>query len=117
VTFVTQPTERHPYADRVPDVLIAVTDPRADDIRALLATHLAFAHEHTPAEHVHALDLDGLLAPDVTLYSARTGDGELLGIGALKEIDATHGELKSMHTVEAARRHGDTALVAPWSTT
>jgi putative acetyltransferase len=63
-------------------VAIAVDDPRRPDIVALLERHLAFAHEHTPAEDVHALDLTGLLDPAVTFFSARD-DGELLAIGAL----------------------------------
>ena len=48
---------------------IAPDDPRAADVRALLATHLAFANEHSPPEDVHALDLDGLLAPDILFFS------------------------------------------------
>jgi putative acetyltransferase len=85
--------------------VITVDDPRRDDIRELLARHLAFAHEHTPPADVHALDLSGLLDEAVTFCSARQ-DGELLGIGALKQLDPTHGELKSMHTAAAARRRG-----------
>jgi putative acetyltransferase len=85
--------------------VIAVDDPRVADVCALLERHLVFAHEHTPPEHVHALDLDGLMDPAVTLYSARR-EGELLALGALKQLDPGHGELKSMHTAEAARRQG-----------
>jgi putative acetyltransferase len=84
---------------------IAIDDPRADDIRALLDRHLVFANAHSPPEDVHALDLNGLLSPAVTFFSARR-DGELLGVGALKELDETHGEVKSMHTAEAARGRG-----------
>jgi putative acetyltransferase len=87
------------------DVVIVVDDPRADDVRALLGRHLAFAHEHSPPEDVHALDVDGLVDPAITFYSARR-DGELLAVGALKELDARHGELKSMHTAQAARGNG-----------
>ncbi len=42
---------------------IAVDDPRAADVQALLRRHLAFAHAHTPAEHAYALDIDALLGP------------------------------------------------------
>lgn len=84
---------------------IAPDDPRVADIVALLERHLAFAHEHSPPEDVHALDLDGLLAADVTFFSLRAG-GEVLGIGALRMLDASHAELKSMHTAEAARGRG-----------
>jgi putative acetyltransferase len=89
----------------VEPLVIDVDDPRADDVRALLDRHLAFAHQHTPAEHVHALDLDGLLDPAITFFGGRR-DGQLLAVGALKELDETHGELKSMHTLEEARGQG-----------
>ncbi len=85
--------------------VIECDDPRRDDVRALLERHLAFANEHTPPEDVHALDLDGLLDPAVTFFSLRV-DGELLGIGAIKQLDDDHAELKSMHTAEAARGRG-----------
>ena len=89
----------------VRELVIAVDDPRVADVYALLERHLAFANQHTPPEHVHALDLDGLLDPAVTFFSARRGRA-LLGIGALKQLDQVHGELKSMHTAEAARQQG-----------
>ena len=57
------------------------------------------------AEDVHALDLDGLLDPAITFYSVRL-DGDLFGVGAIKELDPEHAELKSMHTAAAARRRG-----------
>ena len=85
--------------------LIAVDDPRKDDVRALLERHLAFALETTPPEHAFALDVDGLIDPAVTFYSLRA-DGELLGIGAIKQLDLEHGEIKSMHTARAARGRG-----------
>ena len=90
---------------------IAADDPRRADIIALLERHLEFAHASSPREHVHALDIEGLLQPGVTLYSARDGAGVLLGIGALKELDHAHGEVKSMHTAELARRAGVGAAV------
>jgi putative acetyltransferase len=86
-------------------LLIAIDDPQADDVRALLATHLAFAHEVTPTRGVHALDSEALLDPSITFFSARI-EGELRGIGALKQLDDAHAELKSMHTAESAREQG-----------
>jgi putative acetyltransferase len=84
---------------------IELDDPGRDDVRALLERHLAFAHEHSPPEDVHALDIEGLRGPDLSFYSGRV-DGRLLGVGALKELDPTQGELKSMHTAAEARRRG-----------
>jgi len=74
-------------------------------VQALLQRHLAFARATTPPEGVHALDTGGLLDPAVTFFSLRRDD-ELIAIGALKELDARHGEVKSMHTAAAARGSG-----------
>ena len=87
------------------DLVIAVEDPATDDVRRLLERHLAFAHEQSPPEDVHALDGDGLQADDVTLFTARS-NGELLGVGALRRIDDSHAEIKSMHTAASARGRG-----------
>jgi putative acetyltransferase len=89
----------------VEEFVIEVDDPRRDDVRALLEQHLAFARAVTPPEDVHALELDGLLDASITFFSLRM-DGELLGVGALKQLDAHHAEVKSMHTAPAARRRG-----------
>ena len=59
----------------------------------------------TPPEDAHALDLEGLLDPAILFFSYRAG-GELLAIGALRHLDDDHAEVKSMHTVEAARGRG-----------
>lgn len=85
-------------------------DPREPDIADLLVTHLAFANEQSPPEHVHALDIDGLSAAGVSFFSLRDG-GVLLAVGALREIDSGHGEVKSMHTASAARGRGVGRLV------
>lgn len=65
--------------------------------RRLLALHLAGMHENTPPEHVHALDLDALRVPELTVWSAWRGD-RLAGIGALKDHGRGRGEIKSMRT-------------------
>jgi putative acetyltransferase len=87
------------------DGTISVDDPRADDVRALLAVHLTFARSQTPPEDAHAMDVDGLLDPAVTFFSYRAG-GTLLAVGALKQLDTRHAEIKSMHTAQAARGRG-----------
>jgi putative acetyltransferase len=83
---------------------------REDDLTgpaviALLEQHLTEMTSHTPICSVHAMDVQRLSAPDVTFWSAWSGD-DLAGCGALKEIDATHGEIKSMRTADAFRRRG-----------
>ena len=89
----------------MPDGEIAIDDPRSADIRELLKRHLTFAHTHTPPQDVHALDIDGLIDPAVTFYSCRRG-GQLLAVGALKQLDPRHAEVKSMHTAQEARGRG-----------
>jgi putative acetyltransferase len=75
------------------------------EIRALIAFHLGGMVSNSPPESVHAMGIDRLRAPDVTLWSLWDGD-DLLGCGALKQIDATHGEIKSMRTAPHALRRG-----------
>jgi putative acetyltransferase len=89
----------------MPEGTISPDDPRAPDVRDLLERHLSFANEHSPPEDVHALDVDGLLDPEVSFFSFRV-DGDLLAVGALKRLDEHHAELKSMHTAEVARGRG-----------
>ncbi len=87
------------------DGVIETDDPRADDVRELLGRHLAYARATTLPHEVYALDVDALADPSVTFFSFRAG-GELLGVAALKQLSADHGEIKSMHTAEAARGQG-----------
>jgi putative acetyltransferase len=87
------------------DLIMGVEDPNAADVRVLLERHLAFAREFTPPEHVHALDTDAQRDPDLTFYGARR-DGVLMGVGAIRGLDETHAELKSMHTRAEARGQG-----------
>jgi putative acetyltransferase len=89
----------------VHDGVIETDDPRADDVRELLGRHLAYARATTLPHEVYALDVDALADPSVTFFSFRAG-GELLGVAALKRIDAEHAEIKSMHTAQEARGRG-----------
>src|SRR3954452_7933761 len=94
-------------------LIIGQEDPRLEDVRALLDRHYALGDEfEIPPQDRFALDIDGLLDPTVTFCTARI-DGVLVGIGALKALDESHGEVKSMHTAQTARRKGvASALVA-----
>src|SRR6476661_2355198 len=71
----------------------------------LLAEHLEDMHRFSPAESVHALDLDRLRGPGLTFWSLWDGD-EVLGCAALRELTTSHAELKSMRTATAHRRRG-----------
>src|SRR3569833_2366366 len=84
---------------------IDVDDLSRPEIHALLEEHLQNMRAITPPESVHALDLDRLRTPDITFWTV-WDDATLLGCGALKELDAQHGEIKSMRTPSALRGRG-----------
>jgi putative acetyltransferase len=84
---------------------IKIDDLSGPEIRALLEEHLRNMHEISPPESVHALDLTKLRQPDITFWTVWSGT-ELLGCGALRELDSKHGEVKSMRTSLAHRRNG-----------
>ena len=85
---------------------IRLDDLTGPEIAQLLQEHLDDMHLHSPPESVHALDLDSLKKPDVTFWSIWSEDGRLVGCGALKELDETHGEIKSMRTANEFRGKG-----------
>jgi putative acetyltransferase len=84
---------------------IRLDDLTGSDIIQLLREHLQGVAQHSPPESIHALDLDGLRRPEITFWSV-WHDGELMGCGALKELDRRHGEIKSMRTSAAHLRKG-----------
>lgn len=89
----------------MPLIQIREDDLQGPEIANLLQEHLRSAAEFSPPESIHALDLPALRAPEITFWTAWQGD-ELLGCGALKELDSTQGEIKSMRTVSAHLRKG-----------
>lgn len=84
---------------------IIIDDLRGPEIAALLEEHLHGMAEQSPAESMHALDLDGLCQPDVTFWSIWEKE-QLAGCGALKELDIHHAEVKSMRTATNFLRRG-----------
>ncbi len=78
-------------------VHVRIDDLASPEVQTLVAEHLAGMKGHSPPGHVHALALEGLRHPDVTFLSAWVGS-ELCGCGALRELDPTSGEIKSMRT-------------------
>ena len=83
-----------------------------DDARivTLLRHHFDMCHAVTPPGSAHVFDISRLRAADVDFFAAWE-DGNLLGVGAVKYLDPRHGEVKSMHTAEAARRRGVAGLI------
>jgi len=81
-------------------VTIREDDLTGEAIRALVTRHLSGMASYTPAGEVHALGIDGLRSPDVSFWSAWVGD-EVVGCGALKQLDPERGEVKSMRVADA----------------
>lgn len=84
---------------------IKTDDLSGRQIAALLEEHMADMRSLSPPESVHALPIARLRSPDVHFWRV-CESGNLLGCGALKELDAQHGEIKSMRTVARHLRKG-----------
>jgi putative acetyltransferase len=84
---------------------IKIDDLRGSAIQELLQEHLESMALHSPPESIHALDIDALRRPEITFWTVWE-DGELLGCGALKELDSQHAEIKSMRTSSSHLRKG-----------
>ncbi|MDB5736775.1 MAG: acetyltransferase, family, partial [Sphingomonas bacterium] len=84
---------------------ICEDDLSGEATRALLALHLAAMRENSPPGSVFALDLSGLRAPGVTVWTAWRGSA-VAGIVALKTLRDGGGEIKSMRTHPDDLRQG-----------
>jgi putative acetyltransferase len=92
-------------------VEIAIDDLSSPEIIELLESHVAEMRRVTSnPDSVHALDLDGLRQAEITFWSLRDGD-RIAGCGAIKRLDATHAELKSMRTSAVYQRQGIAARI------
>lgn len=86
---------------------IKVDDLSGPEIAALLAEHIEDMRSVSPPESKHALDLAGLRIPGITFWTVWDKDQQqLAGCGALMQLDARHGEVKSMRTARAYRNRG-----------
>ncbi|MEH7548823.1 MULTISPECIES: GNAT family N-acetyltransferase [Bacillaceae] len=86
-------------------MLIKIDDLTGPEVGILIREHLHSMTLNSPPESIHALGLEKLRSPEITLWSAWEGK-ELLGCGALKELDNQHGEVKSMRTSSQHLRKG-----------
>ena len=84
---------------------IKIDDLRGPEIYELLQEHLRGVAQHSPPESIHALDIEALRKPEITFWTAWEGS-ELLGCGAIKELDPQHAEIKSMRTSSLHLRKG-----------
>lgn len=91
-------------------MLVKIDDLQGIEIAKLLQEHLEGMRAISPPCSVHALDIEALRQAEITFWSA-WNDGQLLGCGAMKELDATHAEVKSMRTATQHLRKGVAATL------
>lgn len=89
---------------------LKIDDLQGPEIAALLQLHLDDMAAHSPPESVHALDLNALRQPGITFWTAWDCN-ELLGCGALKQLNAHEGEIKSMRTAGQHLRKGVAQMI------
>jgi len=89
---------------------IVVDDLSGPQIARFLDEHVQQMRSITPPESKHALDLDGLRTSEITFWSVLDSD-TLVGCGAIKRLDASHAEVKSMRTAPTRQRSGIASLL------
>jgi len=93
-----------------PSIVIREDDLSGEQTRNLLRLHLEAMHANSPPGNVFALDLTGLRAPTVTVWTVSIGEA-VAGIGALKDLGDRTGEIKSMRTHPHFLRRGVAAAL------
>ncbi len=86
-------------------MIIRLDDLSGPEIAAFLEEHLRDMRAASPPESKHALDLAALRMPDISFWTA-WDDARLIGCCALKQLDPTHAEIKSMRVAITKRRKG-----------
>jgi len=86
-------------------VEIRLDDLSGKEIAELVEEHIQNMLQISPPESKHALGVEALRDSEITVWGAWE-EGELLGCGALKELDQLHGEIKSMRTSSSHLRKG-----------
>jgi putative acetyltransferase len=89
----------------IESLTIVIDDLSGPEVAELLGGHVQEMASVSPPGSSHALDLEALRRPEITFWSARAG-GALAGCGALKELAADHGEIKSMRTAPGHQKRG-----------
>ena len=86
-------------------ITVEKATPLNKEVAQILEIHHNFCTTTTPADCCHVMNVSELISPQIEVFAARL-DGKYVGVGALRVLNDTHGELKSMHTLEKARGQG-----------
>ena len=90
--------------------VISKESPLGADLTLLMQRHTADMHADTPPESIYMMDAGELAVADVSFYVMRDA-GQPVAMGAIKKLDATHAEIKSMHVLSEARGNGLSRLM------
>lgn len=86
-------------------LVIARESPTGPDLTLLMERHTVDMHADTPAESIHMMDAGALDQPHIAFFVMRE-NGIPVGMGAFKQIDTAHAEIKSMHVLVELRGRG-----------
>lgn len=84
-------------------VSITVETPLQDDVRSMVKALNEFLTPLSPPEFQFQLTVEEMAEPSVTLFVARDGHGNPVGMGALKDHGEGLGEVKRMYTIPSVR--------------
>jgi putative acetyltransferase len=91
-------------------VEIKIDDLSGSEIAEFLEAHIKEMKSVSPPESKHALDLEGLRKLEITFWTV-WDNSRLIGCGAMKELDANHGEIKSMRAAISRRGKGVASML------
>lgn len=75
------------------------------EVNALLLKHFKELRSVSPEGSAHVLDIPGLKVDSIKFWSLWEEEN-LIGCGALKFLDKSHGEFKSIRVVDEYRKRG-----------
>ena len=75
------------------------------EVNELLTKHFIELRLVSPTDSTHVLDIAGLKDQSIKFWSLWEND-ELIGCGALKFLDKSHGEFKSIRVADKFRKKG-----------
>ena len=75
------------------------------EVDKLLRKHFIELRSVSPAGSTHVLDIDGLKNPSIKFWSLWENE-KLMGCGALKFLNESHGEFKSIRVADQYRGKG-----------
>jgi putative acetyltransferase len=91
-------------------VIIQPESPLTADLALLMRRHTDAMHAQSPPGSIHMLDASKLAQPGIWFFVVRDG-ADVIGMGAVKRIDAGHAEIKSMHILAEHRGQGLSRLM------